>query len=135
MADLGTTVTTPDSPATTVIQVTPRAIEELKTAMAQEELPEGAGLRIGVKGGGCSGFSYVMGFDGAPTEFDLVEEHGGVRVFIDKKSVLYLQNTTLEYVESLQQKGFVFQNPNATGTCGCGQSFSAKRDPVPAVPG
>ena len=125
MVDLETAVTTPDSSAATVIQVSARAIEELKAAMAQEELPEGAGLRIGVKGGGCSGFSYVMGFDGAPTEFDLVEEHSGVRVFVDKKSVLYLQNTTLDYVESLQQKGFVFKNPNASGTCGCGQSFSA----------
>lgn len=126
MADLGTTVHGPDTSEQKLhLTITDRAKEEIKKAMAEQSLPEGAGLRIGVKGGGCSGFSYVMGFDGAPTEYDVVEDHDGIRIFVDKKSLFYLDGTVLEYIDTLQTKGFVFQNPNATGTCGCGNSFSA----------
>ena len=119
------TITDPSSTSADVVTVTEKAREELRKAFAGEDLPEGAGLRIGVKGGGCSGFSYVMGFDGVPTEDDVVQDLDGLKLFVDRKSALYLEGTTLNYVESLQQKGFVFENPNATGTCGCGQSFSA----------
>lgn len=120
------TTSTPDtSTARQVLAITAKAVEEIKKAMEGQHLPAGAGLRIGVKGGGCSGFSYVMGFDGAPTDHDHIQDVDGIKLFVDKKSALYLEGTTLDYVETLQQKGFVFQNPNATGTCGCGSSFSA----------
>ncbi len=118
-------ITEPNSTSQHVLAVTPKAREELKNVFAEHDLPEGAGLRIGVKGGGCSGFSYVMGFDGVPTEDDDIQDIDGLKLFVDKKSALYLEGTVLDYVETIQQKGFVFQNPNATGTCGCGQSFSA----------
>lgn len=119
------TITDPNSTSRDVVSVSPKAQEELRKVFAENDLPDGAGLRIGVKGGGCSGFSYVMGFDGAPTEDDHIQDVGGLKLFVDKKSALYLEGTTLDYVETIQQKGFVFNNPNATGTCGCGQSFSA----------
>lgn len=119
------TVTDPNSTSSNVVAVTDKARDELRRVFAENDLPEGAGLRIGVKGGGCSGFSYVMGFDGAPTEDDHVIDVDGLTLFVDRKSALYLEGTVLDYVETIQQKGFVFQNPNATGTCGCGNSFSA----------
>ena len=119
------TITDPNSTSSDIVAITPKAAEELKRTFAEHDLPEGAGLRIGVKGGGCSGFSYVMGFDGAPTEDDHIVDVQGLKLFVDKKSALYLEGTTLNYVQTIQQQGFVFQNPNATGTCGCGQSFSA----------
>ena len=123
---MGITITDPSQQTVPeVVSTTEKAREELKKVFAEQNLPEGAGLRIGVKGGGCSGFSYVMGFDGAPTEDDYVQDVDGLNLFVDKKSALYLEGTTLDYVETIQQKGFVFNNPNASGTCGCGQSFSA----------
>lgn len=119
------TVTDPNPTSSNVVTVTEKARDEIKKAFAAENLPEGAGLRIGVKGGGCNGFSYIMGFDGAPTEDDIVQDIDGLKLFVDQKSALYLEGVTLNYVATLQQQGFVFENPNATGTCGCGQSFSA----------
>ena len=81
-------------------------------------------VRVGVKGGGCSGLSYDLNFDKKTNDDDKVYEDNGVRIIVDKKSFLYLIGTTLEYSGGLNGKGFVFNNPNATRTCGCGESFS-----------
>ena len=104
------------------ITLTPHAVEEIKR-MAEREKKEGVGLRLGVKGGGCSGLSYYMNFDlkkDKDNEFDF----GGLKVFVDPKSFLYLKGTTLDYADTLQDKGFKFINPQANKTCGCGESFS-----------
>ena len=81
-------------------------------------------IRVGVKSGGCSGLEYVLKFDNEKTESDQVFEDNGIRIIIDKKSILYLAGTTLEYSGGLNGKGFIFNNPNANRTCGCGESFS-----------
>ncbi|KGO85840.1 [Fe-S]-binding protein [Flavobacterium rivuli WB 3.3-2 = DSM 21788] len=81
-------------------------------------------IRVGVKSGGCSGLSYELKFDNALSETDKVFEDNGVKIAVDKKSVLYLAGTVLEFSGGLNGKGFVFNNPNASRTCGCGESFS-----------
>lgn len=111
------------------IQLTDKASEELKNLLEKEmgsgNLKEGAGLRLMVVGGGCSGFTYKMGFDENVQETDRVDEIKGVRVLVDNKSALYLDGTEVDFQDSLMGRGFVFNNPNASGTCGCGSSFSA----------
>ena len=104
------------------VQLTREAIAEAKRMMAKEGR-QNVGLRIGVKGGGCSGLSYFMDFD-QKKEKDNEFEFDGVKVFIDPKSDLYLSGTTLDFKDTLQEKGFRFINPNASKTCGCGESFS-----------
>ncbi|MCZ2084367.1 MULTISPECIES: iron-sulfur cluster assembly accessory protein [unclassified Kaistella] len=81
-------------------------------------------IRVGVKSGGCSGLEYVLKFDNVKTDSDQVFEDNGIKIIIDKKSVLYLAGTILEFSAGLNGKGFVFNNPNANRTCGCGESFS-----------
>ena len=81
-------------------------------------------IRVGVKSGGCSGLEYVLKFDNERTDADQIFEDNGIKIIIDKKSILYLAGTTLEYSGGLNGKGFVFNNPNASRTCGCGESFS-----------
>ncbi len=104
------------------IKITPKACEEVKKLVAAENNPD-IGLRLGVKGGGCSGLSYDLKF--TPTEKgDTVLDFDGFNVFMDAKSMIYLKNMQLDYNDGLQGKGFVFSNPNATSTCGCGESFS-----------
>jgi iron-sulfur cluster assembly protein len=108
------------------LQVTERAIRRIRAAMAKEGIsPEEGGLRLGVMGGGCSGLSYSIKFDTQPRERDRVYEFGGVRVFVDPKSFLYLHGMTLDYEETLMRQGFNFINPNSTRSCSCGSSFSA----------
>tara|TARA_R110000823_G_scaffold5336_10_gene21027 strand:- start:546 stop:866 length:321 start_codon:yes stop_codon:yes gene_type:complete len=105
--------------------MTQPAIEEVQRLLLQSDLnPTLAGVRVGVKGGGCSGFTYTLNFDKSPAEGDEIFKFDNVRLFCDKKSLLYLKGITLEYTTGLQGKGFEFINPNATGTCGCGDSFS-----------
>ena len=107
------------------IQVTERAMARIRTAMAKENVsPEEGGLRLGVQGGGCSGLTYNIRFDTKARERDRVYQFGGVRVFVDPKSFIYLHGMTLDYQEGLMQQGFVFVNPNASKSCGCGTSFS-----------
>ncbi|MGH7150677.1 MAG: HesB/IscA family protein [Planctomycetota bacterium] len=108
-----------------MIEVTERAIAEIKRITSEQNIPGSAGLRLGVKGGGCSGFSYTLGFEPSSRPGDQVFEAGGVRVFCDPKSILYLTGMKLDFEESLMGRGFKFVNPNAKHTCGCGQSFSA----------
>jgi iron-sulfur cluster assembly protein len=106
-----------------MIQVTPKAVEKIRQAFAKEGV-EG-GLRLAVIGGGCSGLSYQIKFEAAAQASDRVFEFDGVKVFIDPKSILYLHGMTLDYEETLMRSGFVFRNPNAQKTCGCGSSFTA----------
>jgi iron-sulfur cluster assembly protein len=106
------------------IQITDTAAKRIRMLMDKQGLTEG-GLRVGVKGGGCSGLSYTFAWDTQPRAGDEVidgPEH--TRLFVDQKSLIYLNNTVLDYDTSLLSKGFVFQNPNAKGTCGCGSSFT-----------
>src|ERR1700683_1747950 len=108
------------------IQVTDKALVKVRSAMAKEGIsPEQGGLRLGVQGGGCSGLSYNMRFDTQPRERDRIFQYGDVRVFVDPKSFIYLHGMILDYQETLMQQGFVFVNPQATKSCGCGTSFSA----------
>ena len=107
------------------IQVTDRALAKIRTAMANENVsPAEGGLRLGVQGGGCSGLTYNIRFDSRARERDRVFDFDGVRVFVDPKSFIYLHGMILDYQESLMQQGFVFVNPNASKSCGCGTSFS-----------
>ncbi len=106
------------------ITLTDTAIKQLQRIMEEQEIPQDYGLRVGVKGGGCSGFSYVLGFD-TLKEKDEVHEIGGFRVFMEKSHALYLVGMEIDWVEGLNNRGFSFNNPNASETCGCGTSFSA----------
>lgn len=112
------------STASAPFQITDRAVAEIQRLIEQKDLPASAGVRVGVRGGGCSGYSYVLDFDEAPGDSDVVVEHEGIRLFCDSKSMAYLNGTTLDFSDGLMGRGFQFQNPNATGTCGCGESFS-----------
>ena len=107
------------------IQVTEKAMAKIRSAMATENVsPDQGGLRVGVQGGGCSGLSYNIRFDSQPRERDRIFQFDDVRVFVDPKSFIYLHGMTLDYQETLMQQGFVFVNPNAQKSCGCGTSFS-----------
>jgi iron-sulfur cluster assembly protein len=106
------------------ISVTTKAASEVKRVLEGRQLPAEGGLRMGVKGGGCSGFSYVMNLEPRPGLGDEVFELEGLRVFVDPKSYLYLEGTQLDFNDDLTNRGFVFKNPNSSGTCGCGASFS-----------
>ena len=106
------------------IQVTPKAVQKIRDAFAKQGIQDG-GLRLGVLGGGCSGLSYQFKFDAKPRPTDHVFEFNGVQVYVDPKSMVYLDGMTLDYKESLMQSGFAFENPHATKSCGCGTSFSA----------
>ena len=105
------------------INITSKAAQHILDLMKKQNMAEG-GLRVGIQGGGCSGFSYSIDLDAHQRPEDQVFEAGGARVFCDPKSYLYLDNMTLDYSAGLMWQGFVFNNPNATRTCGCGQSFS-----------
>jgi iron-sulfur cluster assembly protein len=109
-----------------MIHLTEKAAERIRALLAKEGVsPETGGLRVGVQGGGCSGLTYAMRLDVQARDRDKVFEEHGARIFVDPKSYLYLANTTLDYVEELIRQGFVFQNPQATRSCGCGSSFTA----------
>ena len=105
------------------IELTTKAIQRVRLVMQQK--PDVGGLRLGVQGGGCSGFSYVTQFESGPRPNDQIFEYEGAKVFVDPKSMVYLQGMTLDYKSDLMQQGFVIHNPNAKSTCGCGTSFSA----------
>jgi iron-sulfur cluster assembly protein len=100
-----------------------KARTEITKIMAVNNIPETYGLRVGVKGGGCSGLSYSLGFDKEAREGDKKITIDGVNIFVDPKSLFYLSGTQLDYTDGLNGKGFVFNNPNATKSCGCGSSF------------
>lgn len=107
-----------------MIQVTDKAKEQITTLRAEEGHSDLHNVRVSVKGGGCSGLMYDLDFDDELTEKDEVFEDKGVKIICDKKSLLYLLGTTLDFSDGLNGKGFQFVNPNASRTCGCGESFA-----------
>jgi iron-sulfur cluster assembly protein len=109
-----------------MIHVTAKAAQKIQELLVKEGVPDtSGGLRVGVQGGGCSGLSYAMRLDTQSRDRDKVFEENGARLFVDPKSYLYLRDTTLDYEETLMRQGFVFQNPQASRSCGCGSSFTA----------
>jgi iron-sulfur cluster assembly accessory protein len=123
--------TTTTAPTTTevvekkaALVLTPQAVAKVREIMASQD-PIPAGLRLGVVGGGCSGFQYSMSFENQSGMMDKVLNFDGLKVFVDATSLMYLQGATVDYVETLEAAGFKFENPNTKSTCGCGSSFSA----------
>ncbi|MDQ6908904.1 MAG: iron-sulfur cluster assembly accessory protein, partial [Chloroflexota bacterium] len=110
-----------------LLTITPAAAVEVNKFMEMEKVsPEEGGLRVSIQPGGCSGFKYSLLIEDKPAEDDLIIDGGeGYRVFVDPFSAQYVNNVTIDYVTSMQGSGFTFKNPNATGGCGCGSSFSA----------
>ncbi|CAA6809244.1 MAG: probable iron binding protein from the HesB_IscA_SufA family [uncultured Aureispira sp.] len=108
----------------TPVNLTEGAITQLKKIMAEQNVTDLHGLRVGVKGGGCSGFTYILGFDEKKEEDDEFEI-GGFRVIMNKAHAIYLVGIEIDFLDGLQNRGFTFNNPNATESCGCGTSFSA----------
>lgn len=106
------------------VSLTEGAIRQLLRIKEEQNVPDDHGLRIGVKGGGCSGFSYILGFD-VRKEQDQTFEVNGIRVLMEKSHGIYLIGMEIDWVEGLNNRGFTFNNPNASDTCGCGTSFSA----------
>ena len=120
-----TTTSAPNAPAMT-LNVTDSAVTEIKKFMAGEEgLPETAGLRVRVVPGGCSGFQYSLNIEEESRQGDHILNEHGVRLFVDMFSAQYLNNVKIDYVTGMMGSGFTFTNPNATGGCGCGTSFTA----------
>jgi iron-sulfur cluster assembly protein len=110
---------------TMAVTVTERAGAKIKSVFEKHKMPEGSCLRVGIKGGGCSGFSYTMDVTDKPAKDDQVFESNGLRIVCDPKSYLYLNGTEVDYEDELLKGGFVFKNPNAKVKCSCGASFSA----------
>lgn len=106
------------------ITITEKAIKEIKRIKDENNISADFGLRIGVKGGGCSGLTYTLGFDPETRDGDTIIQQEEIKLFIDGKSLFYLSGTQLDFSDGLNGKGFIFNNPNATKSCGCGESFS-----------
>jgi iron-sulfur cluster assembly accessory protein len=106
------------------VSLTDKAVEMVKISREQEGLAESHGLRVGVRGGGCSGFEYALDFEEESRDNDWVIEYEGLRVFVDPVSARYLEGTSIDYVMGPTGTGFKFNNPKAVGSCGCGSSFS-----------
>lgn len=118
----GVMVTDPSQWLKELVTVTPKAEQEIKRFLSQQDNAQ-LGIRLAVKGGGCSGLSYHLDYDEAK-ERDHVIEHNGLKVLVDRKSAIYLKGMTLDFNDGLNSRGFKFINPNASNTCGCGESFS-----------
>jgi iron-sulfur cluster assembly accessory protein len=119
-----TTPTAPEvKPKAAPITLTTSAITKVKEIMAQQN-PVPSGLRVGVQGGGCSGFSYAMSFENSAGMMDKTFDMDGLKVYVDATSIMYLNGCIVDYIETLEGAGFKFENPNVKSTCGCGSSFS-----------
>ena len=105
------------------IEISELAAKRIRAMAAEKGTPDG-GLRLGVKGGGCSGLSYFVDWAAGPARFDLTVEKDGARVFVDPKSAVFLQGTVVDWQQTLMHSGFVFRNPNVKSACGCGESFT-----------
>jgi iron-sulfur cluster assembly accessory protein len=116
---------------TTVVTLTARAADKVRGLMAEEPVGEAEVLRIAIQGGGCSGFEYALGFDRAAQTGDHELEFHGVTVVVDPFSAPYLQGSTIDFLEGLQESGFKIENPNATAACGCGHSFQVAEGEAP----
>lgn len=120
------TTTTPENTHTHGVILTETAAREIKRIIEEQELDAAkVRLRVGVKGGGCSGFSYILDLTESQKDTDEEFEQHGVKIICDPKSLLYLNGVTINFRDEIMGRGFVFDNPNASGTCGCGSSFSA----------
>jgi iron-sulfur cluster assembly protein len=108
----------------TPVMLTDGAVKQLKSIMTEENVTEKHSLRVGVKGGGCSGFTYILGFD-EKTENDEEFMSNGMKIIMNKAHAIYLVGIEVDFIDGLQNRGFTFNNPNATESCGCGTSFSA----------
>jgi len=113
-----------ETPGSDPISITPKAVQMIKITREQEGIDESYGLRVAVRGGGCSGFEYALDFEKEQRPTDFVLEFDGLNVFIDAISARYLSGTEIDYVMGMTGAGFKFNNPKAAGTCGCGSSFS-----------
>ena len=113
----------PGTPKAQPLSLTPTALTKVREIMAQQN-PVPAGLRIGVVGGGCSGFSYSMSFENNAGMMDKTFNFDGLKVYVDATSIMYLNGCVVDYVETMEGAGFKFENPNVKSTCGCGSSFS-----------
>jgi iron-sulfur cluster assembly accessory protein len=121
---MATTTTTPEVKTKAApITLTANAVAKVREIMAQQN-PVPSGLRVGVVGGGCSGFSYSMSFENGAGMMDKTFDMDGLKVYVDATSVMYLNGCVVDYVETLEGAGFKFENPNVKSTCGCGSSFS-----------
>ena len=127
------TCTMPSAPAVSasavsapsIIIITEKAAGEMNRVLSEKKLPNSTVLRIGVAGGGCSGFSYSLGFDDKCDEMnDVVSEQHGMKVAVDRKSAMFLEGTVIDFYDGIERRGFTFENPNAKKSCGCGSSFS-----------
>lgn len=108
------------------VTITEKAAKEIQRVMSEQKMPESTYLRVGVAGGGCSGFQYSLGFDDkSDAAKDELSEQHGIRLAVDRKSELFLDGTVLDFYDGLEKRGFTFNNPNAVKSCGCGSSFSA----------
>ncbi|MFO0908158.1 MAG: iron-sulfur cluster assembly accessory protein [Isosphaeraceae bacterium] len=105
------------------VTLSEKAATEVKKIITEQSLPEGTVLRVGVQGGGCSGFAYSLNFDTQTSERDLVVDMHGVKLAVDKKFDPYLDGTVVDFYDGLEKRGFVFNNPNVVKSCGCGSSF------------
>jgi iron-sulfur cluster assembly protein len=106
-----------------MITVSNKAVDKIRSILQDEQKADGF-IRVGIKGGGCSGFTYILDIEENQKDGDQVYDFGGVRVLVDSKSIIYLAGTELDYTDGLNGSGFVFNNPNAQRTCGCGNSFA-----------
>lgn len=113
-----------DNSSVPEISLSDKAVKHIKRIMNENDIPVSSGLRVSVKGGGCSGLTYKLNFDEKQKEGDLIIEKDGVKLFVDGKSLFYLTGTELDFSDGLNGRGFVFNNPNAKKSCGCGESFS-----------
>ena len=118
-----TTTTTPEVKKTNPVTMTANAVAKVKEIMAQQN-PVPSGLRIGVVGGGCSGFQYSMNFENGAGAMDKVFDYDGLKLFVDATSLMYLSGVNVDYIETVEGAGFKFDNPNVKSTCGCGSSFN-----------
>jgi iron-sulfur cluster assembly accessory protein len=126
MSATTTTSLPADTSAPSTVILSEGAAREIRNIIQQQELEaDKIRLRVGVKGGGCSGFSYLLDLTESQKDTDEVFEQHGIKIVVDPKSLLYLSGTTIDFKDEIMGRGFVFQNPNATATCGCGSSFSA----------
>ncbi|MBI1931521.1 MAG: iron-sulfur cluster insertion protein ErpA [Ignavibacteriales bacterium] len=105
------------------ITISEKALKQVKQIMSENNIPHNYALRISIKGGGCSGFTYNLGFDGDEKDGDTFFENQDLRIVVDGKSLFYLMGTQLDFSDGLNGRGFIFNNPNAAKTCGCGESF------------
>ena len=105
------------------IEISEKAAVRIRALLEEKRTP-GGGLRLGVKGGGCSGLSYFLDWAAEPSKFDQIVERDGARVFVDPKSAVFLAGTVIDWQQTLMQSGFVFRNPNVKSACGCGESFT-----------